>query len=331
MQEWRYKDDQVYQIFNDFIQFVQPDLIHFHCLQRLTASLLEASNDNGIPYVVTVHDTWWISDSQFFLNNNDQFNNYDQANPIFRLHQVSDVNASVIRRQYLFKQLNKSKIVFAVSEFQAQLYKRSGIKNVVMNKNGILPFDILNQNTTTGIIDSQKVIIGYAGGIATHKGFFLLQEIFKKHKFSEIILKVIDISHSSPVLRDTWGTTSVEFLAPFENNKMNQFYAQVDIVIVPSQCLESFGLIVREALYSGVWVIVSNNGALAEDVIENVNGNIIHDNSINGWTKILTKINSYPSEYKQKQVQQTNVRTIEAQVIELEDFYESLLIARENS
>ena len=61
-------DDEMGRIFTDFVKARAPDLIHFHCIQRLTASLPMAAQALGIPYVVSVHDGWWISQRQFLTN-----------------------------------------------------------------------------------------------------------------------------------------------------------------------------------------------------------------------------------------------------------------------
>src|SRR3546814_304678 len=66
--DWHPQDDGLKKVFMRFLDFEKPDLIHFHCIQRLTASMIEAVRERGIPYVVTVHDAWWISDFQFLMD-----------------------------------------------------------------------------------------------------------------------------------------------------------------------------------------------------------------------------------------------------------------------
>ncbi|MCL2925021.1 MAG: tetratricopeptide repeat protein, partial [Trichodesmium sp. MAG_R04] len=43
--DWQYKNPEMYDIFAQYLEFNQPDLIHFHCVQRLTASVLEAAEE----------------------------------------------------------------------------------------------------------------------------------------------------------------------------------------------------------------------------------------------------------------------------------------------
>ena len=53
---------------------------------------------------------------------------------------------------------------------------------------------------------------------------------------------------------------------------MNSFYTSQDVLVAPSIWPESFGLVTREALQLGLWVIASDIGALAEPIEDGVNG-----------------------------------------------------------
>jgi len=55
-----------------------------------------------------------------------------------------------------------------------------------------------------------------------------------------------------------WGSP------PFEEERKPGIFAQMDVLIVPSLGLESFGLVAREAMHHGVPVLASRRGALPE-------------------------------------------------------------------
>ncbi|WP_413701737.1 glycosyltransferase [Psychromonas sp. KJ10-10] len=77
--DWHAQDPKMYELFEQFIELEQPDVVHFHCVQRLTASVIEATKDNKIPYIITAHDAWWISDHQFLVDADD--NVYPDGHP----------------------------------------------------------------------------------------------------------------------------------------------------------------------------------------------------------------------------------------------------------
>lgn len=68
--DWIPYDPIMKQSFARLIDVYKPDIVHFHSIQRLTASIVEACIEAGIPYVVSVHDGWWLSDYQFLFDEN---------------------------------------------------------------------------------------------------------------------------------------------------------------------------------------------------------------------------------------------------------------------
>ena len=73
--------------------------------------------------------------------------------------------------------------------------------------------------------------------------------------------------------------------------RMNDFYASQDVLIAPSIWPESFGLVTREALSAGLWVIASNAGALAEPLLASTTpqGTVIRPNHLEDLVNALTE------------------------------------------
>ena len=66
--DWIYDDPGPAPFVKQVLEFFRPDLVHFHCIQRLTLSVVKEVEAFGAPFVVTVHDAWWISDHQFLID-----------------------------------------------------------------------------------------------------------------------------------------------------------------------------------------------------------------------------------------------------------------------
>jgi glycosyltransferase involved in cell wall biosynthesis len=62
--------------------------------------------------------------------------------------------------------------------------------------------------------------------------------------------------------------------------EMQTLYTSQDVLIAPSIWPESFGLVTREALAAGLWVIASRAGALAEPIEHAVNGLVVEPGSV---------------------------------------------------
>jgi glycosyltransferase involved in cell wall biosynthesis len=61
----------------------------------------------------------------------------------------------------------------------------------------------------------------------------------------------------------------------FTSSTIDEFYQEIDVLLCPSQCKESFGLAVREVLIRHKWAIVTDAGGITEDIVPGVNGTII--------------------------------------------------------
>jgi glycosyltransferase involved in cell wall biosynthesis len=75
--------------------------------------------------------------------------------------------------------------------------------------------------------------------------------------------------------RMEWGDTPVEFIGRHHQSEVAALYARLDVLLAPSIWPESFGLVTREAIHAGVWVIASERGAIGDCVEEGVTGNVV--------------------------------------------------------
>ena len=83
----------------------------------------------------------------------------------------------------------------------------------------------------------------------------------------------------------------------FKNKKLNKFkenkyelLKKSDVLIVPSQSHESFGLVIIEAMSVGVPVIANNVGGIKEVITSNEFGVLVKKNSIRDFSNSLIKL-----------------------------------------
>ncbi len=261
--ETRIFDDEMERIFESFLDSVRPSVVHFHCIQRLSASVVAAVRKRKIPYLITVHDGWWISDFQFIVDDNDELSLYDYT--ISLRGDNNTVTRMVQLRSLLFGANN----VLAVSERFADLYRDCGVPNVLAIPNGLSDFAKVER---TRSVDG-RVRLGFIGGPSKHKGYHLIKYALLGRSFEHLRLTVIDSSLVSGESRsEVWNTTPVDFLPKYPESQVGELYAAIDVLLAPSVCVESFGLITREALQCGCWVIASDRGSIGECVTDGYNG-----------------------------------------------------------
>lgn len=321
--DWHSQNSIIYQEFSAYLESIQPDLIHFHCVQILTASTLEAADDYGFPYLVTLHDAWWLGDYQFLIDENGNLCDSRLNDPLVVARYSKNISLTLKRQRYLANQLKKAQMLLAVSQNQAELYRQNGFPETSVSRNGVIAPPRKPEKSS----NSQEVHLGYAGGICTHKGYYLLKSAIKKANLQQTTLTVIDLFITSGEPRwEKWGNTPVKFIPKFPREQMPEFYHQIDVLVAPSIWPESFGLITREATLAGNWVVASNLGALAEDIKSGVHGEVFSPDHPEELIAILQKIDRAPQTYKQPipREKTTHIRTLDEQVEELHSLYQEL-------
>ena len=328
--ETRYTDAKIHELCTQWLQQNRPDLIHFHSMQRLTASMLNAASQLNIPYVVTVHDAWWLSEHQFLLDNNNELVDDHQLNPLIASQSSSDPASAVKRAQYLATCLQQAERIFAVSEYQAGVYRRNGFQNIVVNRNGVFVPEKVAKAEPKQENKSEKLRIGYLGGQSAHKGFDFLHSIVEKNTFGKLEFVIVDLFKERDYQEQTeWGSSTVQMVGKYSADRMSEFYAGIDVLIAPSIWPESFGLVSREAVLHGVWVIAADAGGLAEDVIEGETGFIFPMRDAEKCAQILQNINDDHVRYRDTKPEIDQVRkqivSVGAQARELEEQYRLML------
>lgn len=321
--DWQHRDLSMYDAFSTYLSVHPPDLIHFHCIQKLTASVVEAARDMQIPYIVTVHDAWWISDHQFLVNKAGEECSYRQSDPVVTAQDADDVTNSIQRKLYLRQQLNGAAELLAVSETFAELYRQNGFPQTKANRNGIQPQSIEPKQPS----QSGRVRLAHIGGMAAHKGYFLFKTAVEKAALS--YAEVIVINHAQPrgtIEHDCWNGTPVTFLPKFDQANINQLYSTIDVLVAPSMWPESFGLVTREAAAAGVWVVASDKGAIGEDIIPGKNGHICSVDKPDSLISILQEIDTKRDWFQKPRQPVQAVRTTDAQVSELVYFYDDCIL-----
>lgn len=295
--DWHPKDERMYDIFQEFLDLEKPDKVHFHCVQRLTASIVEATRDLGIPYIITAHDAWWISDHQFLVDADGTVypEGHADSYAVKVLPDKVTLEESLARQLYLNELINQAENVLTVSESFAEIYRKNDVPHISVTKNGISS-EVSWREKKTDYTD--RVVCGHIGGMSAHKGYDILKEAVNKLQPKNIELLVVDHSQASDYMSvDYWGEVRVLFLGRQSQENIVELYSKIDVLFAPSIWPESFGLVTREAAACGCWVVASNLGGIGEDVVEGQNGHIVEP-SLSSLIDVLGKINRNSILYK---------------------------------
>ncbi|WP_349829384.1 glycosyltransferase family 4 protein [Brevibacterium litoralis] len=294
--DWHPFDPESGAQFGKFLDHEKPDLVHFHCIQRLTASIVEETLTRNIPYLVTLHDAWWISDLQFLVDPAGKVYPDGHPDPYEATPLPNGVTReeSMQRRLRLRSLLNSSSRVLTVSEAFAEIHRKNHFPQVEVTLNGVAKEGWLPKEPSK----SGRVRMAHIGGMEHHKGFYLLRDVLKSGQFANVELTVVD--HSKPHgyrKSERWGATEVAVIGKIPQAGIAELYARTDVLLAPSTWPESFGLVTREAAAAGCWVVTSDIGAIGEQVDDGVNGIIVKSNDRRSLREAVALMDSNPHRY----------------------------------
>ena len=323
--ELEFRNYKIADQFKSVLKCVQPDLVHFHSIQQLGASLAEPCQDMGIPYVITLHDTWWICERQFMIMGDGVY--CDQC-PVDLRYCVSyctpDSAHTFARNFYLRRILNNSAMLITPSKFQKDFYVANGFerKRIKINKNGVMPpaWGGINK------VDA-KVRFAFLGGNARHKGYDWLKQVFESIDLDGYSLHLADCQRKigQPSIKASDWKIKGELIISdgFDQTTIDEFFAHMDVLLFPSQWKESFGLTIREALVRDIWVIATDSGGTVEDIIPGENGQVFARNDVKGFRQAVIDTIENPRDlinpYKDE------IRLFPEQAQELRNLYNELL------
>jgi glycosyltransferase involved in cell wall biosynthesis len=322
--DWQPFNDKAGFLFGRILDIYRPHLVHFHATQRITASAVTECRRRKIPYIITAHDAWWIADYQFLI---DDRGDLVDPNDVMGARPPSGVSLgdSLDRRRQLQKLLNGAQEVLGVSDSFSAIYKACGV-NTTSIPNGINALNLEIKQTSS----QSRVRLTHVGGQSAHKGYHLLEAALRQGDFSNLELTVVDHRRTGgETIMDLWGGTPIRFVGMTPQEAMGSFYAAQDVLLAPSIWPESFGLVAREALAAGLWVVASDRGAMGEDVKEDVNGYIVDVTSPQGLFEALSKINADPNRFK-RSPPRSILRSSDDQGNDLLSLYKTLLSKKAN-
>ena len=260
--------------FDEVLDAVAPDVVHFHCIQGIGIGAVEACRDRGTPYAVTLHDAWWLCGRQFMIDRHGHFCHQQRIDANVCAACVDNARTLPGRTRRAHEALAGADLLMAPSRFFADFHAANGFPGVLVNKNGVTP-----PLTSGRVRRDGRVRVGYVGGNTPIKGFHLVRKVFAElgHLPATLVLadNTLNLGFSSFGADAIGGIPHVEVVPAYTHRTIDDFFGDIDVLLFPTQWKESFGLTVREAIARNVWVIATDAGGVVEDILPGRNGTVI--------------------------------------------------------
>lgn len=323
-----FDNQNITSVFKDIVKVTKPDIVHFHCIQGMGVSMLDICNQFNVPYVVTLHDAWWLSTNQFMIDTNGVYVGQAMIDAERETGNIANKHLHFLRDARVRGTLNAASAILSPSKYFADFHIANGFEDVIINKNGVR-----KPKNTEHMRSESTLRFGYVGGNTEVKGFHLIRKAFARLSDKDISLTIVDnttnLGYSSFTESDLDFFDNTILVPGYTQENIDDFFSSIDVLLFPTQWKESFGLTVREALIRNVWVIVTDAGGVTEDIIEGENGYVIplEDKGESLLKAIIKTMDVYSERYAQGKVvlPSNNITTFDQQAAELQDIFCNLL------
>jgi glycosyltransferase involved in cell wall biosynthesis len=172
---------------------------------------------------------------------------------------------------------------------------------------------------------------GYLGAIMPHKGVHVAVAAFRAVDPARATLEVIGDPDVLPTYTrelQAMASPAVRFAGSVPESEKARCLASLDVLIVPSLGLESFGLAAREAMALGTPVLASRRGALTEAFEDGVCGAYLEPGDVAGLQALVDRLCKRPETVAEWARSLPAVKTMDLHAEEIERVYEKVLAAR---
>ena len=323
----------VARVYEDLLDRLAPDVVHVHHWIRLDHSLVRRAAARRIPVLVHLHDLFVTCPRVFRILDDDRFCNEQtgpdecrQCVPRWKFQGDGEIDRSLLhRRESLGAELEAAVAVLAPTESHAENCAR--LLPVERSRFEVVPHPDLPRTPRKPAVHAHSAQGRLIGSFASHlhpvKGLHVVLEAMREMgPRSGIALEVFGGFASEAYeakVRALAEGLEVRFHGPYRAGEPGAVAA--DVVVVPSLAAESHSFWLDEALSSGLPVLVSDFGALAERADGRVTRVARADPA--AWARALTQLRDDPALRATPGAPATRPESLEQHVERLRALYRS--------
>jgi glycosyltransferase involved in cell wall biosynthesis/GT2 family glycosyltransferase len=325
-------DAEAERDFERFLQDERPDLLHVHHLAGHAFSLPGVAKRLGIPVVMQIQD-WWFRCARVNQLHRDGYRcsgpSPTKCAACVQLTKVPPAAVSnrllhVLRRRAARAALRTADVLLAGSEAIRRDYASDVPRETPFH---VLPYGVpIEPRMEPRAPATRPLRFGCVGAIAPHKGVHVATEAFRAFRDDEAELHLWGDPAAFPeYVASLHRAPNVIFEGRFEEHEKAQVFDSLDVLLVPSIGLESFGLAAREAMARGVPVIVTTGGAFDELGGGGAYGEYVAPGDVDGLRAVLARLVADPSIVDRWREHLPRPKSAAAHAAEIEAVYRDVL------
>jgi len=267
---------RVEKILNDF----RPNLLHVHNTFPLISPAIFRMVGDRCPKVMTLHNYRLICPSAtLFRKERPCFDCVSSLGPLpgifhgcYRNSRLA--TASVAATAFLHKLIGTWKrhvdAFIVLSEYQKEIFASTGLPkhkiHVKPNSCADIPISWVRHE--------RRPVCIFVGRLSSEKGLDTLIEAWRQWGTNAPALKIIGDGGLREELQRSAKGLNVQFMGILSPEQVKEEMAMASLLILPSKCVETFGLVVIEAMRLGTPVLVSDQEPLP-DLIDHGDSGLI--------------------------------------------------------
>jgi len=333
------RDARLQADFARFLDEQRPALVHVHHLAGLAAGLVGAVLARRLPFVFQVQD-WWqpCARANLLLPSRElcagpAAGKCARCLPLTGLPPAALTNRALYRwrSRVLRRALQAADAVVMGSRFIADSYRELGW---LPERARVIPYGVEAAGTRQARRPpSLPLRFAVIGSVMPHKGIHVAVEAFRGLGAERATLDVWgDAAILPEYTRELQAAASpaVRFRGRFAEEEKHAVYGAMDVLVVPSLGLESFGLVVHEALDRGVPVLASRRGALVEALGEEERGALFAPGRADELRALVERLCAGPEVVARwsAAASRATVKTMDAHALEIDGVYRDVLAGR---
>lgn len=326
--------------FDRFLDEAQPDLLHVHHLAGHAATLPGLARRRGVPVVFQLQDWWPLCARVNLLNASGELCagpspvKCARCRPLTGLRPAALLNPALhaLRAGLMRRALVADRYV-AGSRFLVRSWQEAGWLAGAASVE-VVPYGIpyaLPEEPRSERAPQRPLRFGFVGALMPHKGAHVAVEAFGGVLPGEAQLRIWGDPHADPayverMLGRTCGA-DVRIEGRFREDERSRVFSEMDVLLVPSIGLESYGIVVDEAMAHGVPVVASRRGALPER-FEETCGAFFPAGDSGALRTVIKRLVARPEAIVEWRRALPRVRTLEDAAERIEEIYAGLFVER---
>lgn len=322
--------------FDRFLEETRPALLHVHHLAGHAASLPGLARRRGIPVVFQLQDWWPLCARVNLLLAEGGVCSGPSPLKCASCRQLTALPPPVLAnaalhllRAALMRRALRADRYLAGSRFLARSWESAGWLP------GSAPIDVVpygspsaGTGATVSAAPGLPLRFGFVGALMPHKGAHVAVEAFRSVPRAAATLRLWGDPSPDPVYAAALGAAALEadvrVEGAFPDAEKERVYSEMDVLVVPSAGLESYGIVVDEAMAHGVPVVASRVGALPERFDETC-GAFFESGDAAGLRAIVDRLVARPRTVTEWRRAMPPPRTMADAARRIEEIYAGLL------